>query len=889
MAQNDKLEYIYLVDANNNRQYALGYDASGWKSAKVFAVNGSEIEFDDGETIFAFDDAIKIDYAANNIPTFTASAYRLDITKVNGANKISVRTVDNIEFKTTIGVKSDFALGQRFVAYMRATNPSVLTQLKSKSMDALPIMFTHYFKEGEVKDNNDDSITIQPEAIQALCIPPQHNGGALIARTAMEQVIAEEFNAPAKNTSAAFNKTQPVNKARVASMKPIDSGFKVSDSDMEAIIKKYCDDLTEKAEKGKLDPVVGRDQEVEDSLTIMLRREQASLCFTGDAGVGKSAMFAAIAQRLADNKDLPASMQDARVLQLDLQGMNAGAQFRGQFEQRLKPLIDGLQEREGWFKGRKIYLAIDEIHAQLTAGKAEGGSDAGNMMKPFMAAKGITVLGTTTTDEYRKHIEKDPALARRFEEKVLEQPSEADTFKILKQAVWPMMKDHHGLTTDLSDDDFHYVITMSNRYAPNESQPAKGKKVIDMAAASAQKRGDETVTREDVIKAVAQMSKLPEDFLNKKDYERLTRLEEELSDAVLGQDNALKQISDTLIGSLSGLKDPNTPMGAFFLQGPPGVGKTETAKALARLLFGSEDALIKLDMSEYAEKHEVAKLTGAPPGYVGYDDGKPALTDSIRSRPYSVLLLDEAEKAHPDVWNILLAPMNDGEMKDNKGKVASFRNVLILFTSNLGAKDALAALSKSSNALSFSRAAMSDDEVGAGKEKVLEEVYTAAIKKHFRPEFIDRVNMLGGFVTYRPLVAETINKLTTRALQELDTRLSDRAGANLAGVHVEFSKDIMDQLANEGYVPDAGARPLKALIRRKITNPLAGWLLRNKEELASFAAKNGGARLVIESLEDFAPQIKAPAEKAPAVSNDNVVVDKLPKKTATRKSGRKPN
>lgn len=889
MAQNGpnhgNLEYLYLVDAQTARQYVLPYNENGFvKPFKVFSASGHEVEFQAGESIYAVDDQVKITYNDKGVPTFTADIYSLNVRGKDGELFFDMKRVPEAEFKTSFRV-----LGNRIEAIIAPTNET-REELEQENVVGFPTNFIYPFKA------NDERITIEGnnfryvrDVMQEIRIPPQHGGGALIARTAMAMAPQQkaidtslngQFQTPSRKNAAA-------EKARQASLRPTESGFDYSDSDIENVIRKYCTDLTEKARKGKLDPVYGRDQDVEDSLTIMLRREQASLCYTGEAGVGKSAMFAAVAQRLAGNDNLPESLKNARVLELDLTGMNAGAMYRGQFEQRLKPLIDGLKEREGWFKGRKIFLAIDEIHSQLTAGKAEGGTDAGNIMKPFMAAKGISVLGTTTTDEYRKHIEKDPALARRFEEKVLSEPSETDTFKILKHAVWPIMSEHHGLTEDMSDEDFQYIVTMSNRYAPNEAQPAKGKKVIDMAAAGAQKRGSGVINRNDIIKAISQMSKLPEDFLNKKDYDRLKTLDSELAEAVLGQDKALRQLTDTLTAALAGLKDPNKPLGTFFMQGPPGTGKTETAKALARILFGSEDALIKLDMSEYAEKHEVAKLTGAPPGYVGYEDGKPALTDRIRSRPYSVLLFDEAEKAHPDVWNVLLAPINDGEMKDNKGKTASFRNVLMLFTSNLGAKEAQAALEMGGTSLDFAIASKAQALTGDKSEEILSSVYAAAVKKHFKPEFIDRIEENGGFVTFRPLGAETINKLTTRALHELDVRLSDRSGANLEGVKVEFSNDIMAQLAKEGYVPDAGARPLKGLIRKKITNPLAVWLLQNKEALISFAQENGGARLVIDSLENFTPKIEPLEPKAPLAiaTNDNVESVQAVKKPRNRKPG----
>lgn len=874
----------YLLDANDLRQYVVPF-VHGQPRPNIQVVSGdarAASKFKPNETVFAFDEPQEQVFKRSGTgAVMETNLYQIDIKAdgTPGGLLYAPVTYD-------VAVEKSLSGGARLVYTLTVES---FQDLQSRGFSAKVPAFLE-------KDLDDSMLSADVlDLTNILPFPPQHENGSFAARANADIIVpAQPVTPPARNNAPVVKRPTPSFNNRPAQQPVRPKSYRTPDSAIEAIIKQYCKDYTELAAEGKLDPVVGRGAETDQALKVLTRRKQSSLCFTGEAGVGKSAMFSAVAQRIVDDPNLPETLKGARILELDLQAMNAGAKFRGQFEEKLKPLIDGLQEREGMLKGRKIILAIDEIHSQLTAGKAEGGTDSGNMMKPFLTGKGISVMGTTTDTEYKQVIEKDGALASRFEKLALLPPNEADTVTILK-TLWPLTKAHNNLTKDLTDEEFAYIATMTNRYAPQEAQPRKSEKVMNMAAASAEFAGRSEINRDDIIAAVAQMSNLPVDFLNQSDHQRFLKLEEDLPKEVLGQPG-LQRVVDGLIGSRSGLSDENQPWGCFVFQGPTGTGKTEACKALARHLFGSEDALIKLDMSEFSEKHTVSRLIGAPPGFVGFEDSEPALTEKVRKRPYSILLLDEIEKAHPDVFNVLLPLLNDGKMTDNHGKTVLFNNVIVVMTTNAGAQVAMKLIQsggKGSGIGFGDDKQMSQDDM---MEK-LADVYKKAVKMPqgegrpalFRPEMINRIEELGGFITFLPLDKKVVANLVTREVAKINKRLSSQAGANVKGLSVEVTKEVEAELSKLGYDPAMGARPLRKVVREKVSNPFGKWLMGNKEKVLAFIAQHGAAKVVISSLEKGADLQLVAVEAAPAVaasSNDNAGKLKLPKlKPTTPKVG----
>jgi len=838
--------YRYLVDVKTTRQYAIQYN-NGRPSA-VYAYSGAEARQDSlvaNETIIAYDDDQDVEDRGSEGRFLNTLAYKIDI----GSNGKPVGLKSQpVSFKMT-AVADTKQPGFAKVTYTMTEES--MKELKASGFDTTK-MTSSFFHIGKVTS-------------KSFFVPPKHEGGAYVARSFLETPDLggnDNYDTGRKDSSLDNQKgaivPRPSNPRKNFNQKVNTSKkYKIPDRTIEAVIKEYCHDYTEDAVNGTLDPIIGRSDEVDKALKVLTRRKQSSLCFTGDAGVGKTAMFSAVAQRLADDETLPESLSNSRVLELDLQAMNAGAKYRGQFEERLKPLIDGLKERGGVLGGRKIILAIDEIHSQLTAGKAEGGTDSGNMMKPFLTAKGISVMGTTTDAEYKKHIEKDSALASRFERFRLEPPDTKHTVQIIKK-LWPLTKEHNSIAHDLSDEDFSYIVTMTNRYALQEAQPRKAEKVMNMAAASAEFNSRDQISREDIIAAVSQMSNLPADFLGQSDNERFLNLGKELSNKVLGQPG-LQRIVDGLIGSRSGLTDEKQPWGCFVLQGPTGTGKTFTGQVLAEYLFGDPDAMVRLDMSEYSEKHSVSRLIGAPPGYVGFDSAEPALTEQIRKKPYCILFLDEIEKAHPDVFNTLLPILNDGKMTDNQGKTVLFNNVIVMMSSNAGAEKAMSLLSGGDN-MGFGGDVVDKDP--EDMEKVLSKLYGEAMQQKnggpFAPEMINRIEELGGFITFLPLDKKgAVATLTVREIDKVNVRLNSQAGANLKNITLVVSDDVKTELSELGYNPAMGARPLRKVVREKIANPFAKWLMSNRPMVEAFIAKNGKSELLIDSLEGFEPKLQA--------------------------------
>jgi len=666
--------------------------------------------------------------------------------------------------------------------------------------------------------------------------------------------ILSERNTPA----ARLMEDLGINRQRVMdAINELRGGQTVTDPKAESryrTLEKYSRDLSQLAREGKLDPVIGRDVEILRLIQILCRRTKNNPVLIGEAGVGKTAIVEGLSQKIATN-DVPEILMGKRVVSLDLGAMIAGSRFRGEFEERLKATIEEIQRSEG-----EIILFIDELHTVVGAGAAQGAMDASSMLKPALARGELQCVGATTLDEYHKYIEKDAALERRFAPVYVDEPSVEDTIEMLR-GLRDRYEAHHKVT--FSDEALVQAVKLSARYVSDRRLPDKAIDLVDEAAAKLrvalyslpddlkalkseidrllkeeehagierdyeraarmkserlrieeefnhqrdrweqEHKLDEVVDVNDITEVINQWTGIPVSQLLEDERDKLLQMEDRLHERLVGQTEAVEAVADAIRRARSGLKDPRRPIGSFIFIGPSGVGKTELAKALAEFMFDDEDALVRIDMSEYREQHSVSRLFGAPPGYVGYEEGG-QLTEAVRRRPYRVVLFDEIEKAHPEVWNALLQILDDGRLTDGQGRVVDFRNVVLIMTSNLGTEYVT-----KGGTLGFLGSTNEDDK--ADKEKI-----EKALKGAFRPEFLNRIDEI---ILFSPLSKEDMRKIVGLQMEDIQSRLEDH------GLQVELTEAAVLWLANEGYDPAFGARPLKRTLQKHVESPLSISLL----------------------------------------------------------------
>ena len=654
------------------------------------------------------------------------------------------------------------------------------------------------------------------------------------------------------------------------------------------MLSQFGRDLTKLAKDGKIDPVIGRQKEIERVIQILSRRTKNNPCLIGEPGVGKTAIAEGLALKIVSG-EVPELLKDKKIYSLDLTGMVAGTKYRGDFEERIKKVIDEVKN------AKDVILFIDEVHTLIGAGSAEGAADAANILKPSLARGELQIIGATTIEEYRKHIEKDAALERRFQPVMVDEPSQEEAIEILK-GIKDKYEAHHKVK--ITDEAIESAVKLSTRYIGDRYLPDKAIDLIDEAASRVRLRSytapsdlkeledkkksveaeklsavnaqeferaaalrdeerkldkeikdkkenwhdmagksHDEVTPADIADIVSSWTGVPVTQLSTEESDRLLHMEDELHRRIVGQDEAVEAVSRAIRRGRVGLKDPKKPIGSFIFLGPTGVGKTELCKALAAAMFGDENAMIRLDMSEYMEKHTVSRLIGSPPGYVGYDEGG-QLTEKVRRKPYSVVLFDEIEKAHPDVFNMLLQILDDGVLTDGQGRRVDFKNCIIIMTSNVGAK----LISQKQKAFGFAAGAKELEQ----NEKEIKDAVMGELRNTFRPEFLNRVDDI---IVFQRLTKENIKEIASRLLAVLQKRVEDM------GIVVTFSDEAVSKIADAGFDDVYGARPLKRAIQSRIEDALS-------EEMLKGNVKKGGKYIC-------------------NVKDDKFVFDKAEEKTVT--------